>query len=115
LQHLYRALHEIVGELTYARNLYIGLLDNSGQYLQFPYFVDESDPNPPEGRTLGKGLTEYVLRTGKPLLADFSKIRELEQSGDIEPIGPDCIDWLGAPLRSGNAVFGVIALQSYDP
>lgn len=115
LQHLYRALHEIVAELTYARNLYIGLLDNSGDYLQFPYFVDESDPNPPEGRPLGKGLTEYVLRTGKPLLADFGKIRELEQSGDIEPIGPDCIDWLGAPLRSGNAVFGVIALQSYDP
>src|SRR6185437_7492843 len=110
LQHLYRALHEIVGELTYARNLYIGLLDSSGDYLQFPYFGDESDPNPPEGRPLGKGLTEYILRTGKPLLADFSKIRELEQSGDIEPIGPDCIDWLGAPLRSGNSVFGVIAL-----
>jgi PAS domain S-box len=115
LQHLYRALHEIVGELTYARNLYIGLLDSSGDYLHFPYFIDESDPSPPEGRPLGKGLTEYVLRTGKPLLADFGKIRELEQSGDIEPIGPDCVDWLGAPLRSGNAVFGVIALQSYDP
>jgi PAS domain S-box-containing protein len=66
-------------------------------------------------RKLRKGLTEYVLRTGKPLLADFRKIRELEQAAEIEPIGPDCIDWLGAPLRSGDKVFGVIAVQSYDP
>ncbi|HET9742880.1 MAG TPA: PAS domain S-box protein [Terriglobales bacterium] len=114
LEHLYRALHSIVGELMYARNLYIGLVDDSGEFLQFAYFVDQQD-EPPDARRLGRGLTEYVLRTGKPLLADFAKIQELETAGEIEPLGPDCIDWLGAPLRSGSRVFGVIAVQSYDP
>lgn len=111
---LFETLHKIVGELMYAQNLYIALLDDSGEYLHFPYFVDESDP-PPTGRKLGKGLTEFVLRTGKSLLADFERIRFLEDKGEIEPLGPDCIDWLGAPLRQGNKVFGVIAVQSYDP
>jgi len=114
LGQLFQALHKIIGELMYAQNLYIALLDDSGDYLHFPYFVDESDPAP-SGRKLGKGLTEYVLCTGKSLLADFEKIRSLENKGEIEPLGPDCIDWLGAPLRQGNKVFGVIALQSYDP
>jgi PAS domain S-box-containing protein len=114
LEQLYKALHEIVGQLMYARNFYVALLDDTGDYLYFPYFVDESDPAP-VGRQLGKGLTEYVLRTGKPLLADFAKIRALEDQSEIEPIGPDCVDWLAAPLRQGKKAFGVIALQSYDP
>jgi len=111
---LFVVLHQIIGELMYAKNLYIALLDASGEYLNFPYFVDQSDPVP-AGRKRGRGLTEYVLRTGKALLADFRKIRSLEETGEIEPLGPDCIDWLGAPLRQGSKVFGVIALQSYDP
>jgi two-component system, cell cycle sensor histidine kinase and response regulator CckA len=114
LQQLYQALHKIIGELIYAKNLYISLLDESGKELHFPYFVDENDPVP-IGRKLGKGLTEYVLRTGKSLLAELSQIRALERAKEIEPIGPDCVDWLGVPLRHGNKVFGVIALQSYDP
>ena len=114
LEQLYKSLHQIVGELMYARNFYVALLDESGGFLYFPYFVDESDPAP-VGRKLGKGLTEYILRTGKPLLADFAKIRALEKENEIEPIGPDCVDWLAAPLRQGSKAFGVIALQSYDP
>ena len=113
LQQLYPALHQIIGELMYAKNLYIALLDDTGQHLHFPYFVDENDPAP-SGRRLKKGLTEYVLRSGKPLLADFAKIRELEERAEIEPIGPDCVDWLGIPLRHGSKLFGVIAVQSYD-
>ncbi len=113
LEQLYPALHKIVGELMYANNLYIALLDESGEKLHFPYFVDENN-RPPTSRKLGKGLTEYVLRTGRPLLADFAKIRELENQSEIDAIGRTCVDWLGVPLRQGNKVFGVIALQSYN-
>ena len=112
LQQLYKALHEIVGELIYARNLYIALLDDSGEYLHFPYAVDECDEH--IDRKLGKGLTEYVLRTGKPLLADSAKIDELDAKGETKSVGTACVDWLGVPLRQGSRVFGMIALQSYD-
>ena len=114
LDQLYPALHSIIGELMYARNIYIALFDQSSERLHFPYFIDEHDSTP-VGRKLGKGLTEYVLRSGKPLLADLNRIRELEEQNEIEALGPDCIDWLGVPLRHGNQAFGVIALQSYDP
>ena len=113
MQQLYKILHGIIGELMYARNLYVGLLDETGQFLHFPYSIDEIDER--VDRKLGRGLTEYVLRTGSPLLADSAKIAELEAAGEIQALGSDCVDWLGAPLRRGNDVFGVIAVQSYDP
>src|SRR3989442_111556 len=70
LQALLRAIHEIVAELMPAKNFYVSLYDAENDRLEFPYFVDEDDTArdvPP--RKLRKGLTEYVLRTGRPLLA----------------------------------------------
>ena len=68
LQDLFIAIHRIVGELMPARNFYIALRDAATGVITFPYFVDEFDP-PPAPKQPGKGLTEYVLRTGEPLLA----------------------------------------------
>ena len=97
----------------YAQNLYIALLNETGDYLHFPYYVDENRVST-TGRSLGRGITEFVLQTGKPLLAGPEKMRALQESGEIQQSGPRCLDWLGVPLRQGNKVFGVIALQSYD-
>jgi len=38
----------------------------------------------------------------------------LEKEGKIDLIGTPSKIWLGVPLKSGNEVFGVISLQSYD-
>ena len=67
-RELFRAIHDIVGELMPAKNFYIALVDPVADTVSFPYFVDEHDTfNEP--KPLGKGFTEYVLRTGQPLLA----------------------------------------------
>src|SRR6266513_5269417 len=70
LQELLGAIHAIVGELMPAKNFYVSLYNEKDDRLEFPYFVDAYDTArdiPP--RKLRKGLTEYVLRTGQPLLA----------------------------------------------
>lgn len=67
LQELFTRIHSIVGGLMEAANFYIALHAPDQDVLSFPYFVDEAaEPFPP--KPLGKGLTEYVLRTGRPLL-----------------------------------------------
>ena len=58
----------------YARNFYIALYDEPSRTLRFPYFVDEVDTFSPEVPA-GRGLTEYVLRTGEPLLASPARLR----------------------------------------
>lgn len=112
LHELFRSIHAIVGELMPAKNFYIALHDPGGDSLTFPYFVDEQE-NPPGPQPLGRGLTEYVLRTGKPLLASPEAFQELVQAGEVEQVGPNSIDWLGVPLVVKDRVFGVLVVQSY--
>jgi len=113
LQQLYRSIHEIIGELIYAENFYIALLDQREEWLHFAYSADQKESHAP--RQLRKGLTEYVLRTGEPLLVNKKTIEDLKESGELEKdLGAACVDWMGAPLKSGSTIFGVVALQSYD-
>lgn len=114
LERFYQALHAVVGELLYARNFYIALLSDDASELTFPYSVDELDPRRPN-RKLSKGLTEYVLRHGRPLLADRARILELAAAGEVLSHGPRAVCWLGVPLIYDEHAVGVLAVQSYAP
>ena len=112
-RELFHAIHDIVGELMPAKNFYIALVDPVADTVSFPYFVDEHDTfNEP--KPLGKGFTEYVLRTGQPLLATPERAQELERAGEVETIGTPSLDWLGVPLKVGDRTLGVLAVQSYS-
>ncbi|MFI5111124.1 MAG: PAS domain S-box protein [Terriglobales bacterium] len=113
LQQFFAGIHNILGQLMNARNFYIALYDPQSQLLSFPYFVDEEDPTPAP-KPLGRGLTEYVLRSGEPLLATPPVFEELVRRGEVELIGAPSVDWLGVPLKSGTACIGALVVQSYD-
>ena len=112
LDALYRIIHETISELMPAKNFYIALHDRAKKMLHFPYFVDEEEENP-GSEPLGKGLTEYVLRTGEPLLALPKVFNGLEKKGEIVSIGPPSIDWLGVPLETRKRTIGVMVVQTY--
>jgi len=113
LQRFYASIHAILGELTYAHNLYIALYDCSTQLLTFPYFVDETDSRPAP-KKLSRGLTEYVLRSGEALLCTPDVFQTLVERGEVELIGAPSMDWLGVPLKAAGKPFGVLAVQSYS-
>jgi two-component system cell cycle sensor histidine kinase/response regulator CckA len=113
LQQFFAAIHNIVGQLMNARNFYIALYDPQAQLLSFPYFVDEEDPTPTP-KPLGRGLTEYVLRSGEPLLATPAVFDELVRQGEVELIGAPSVDWLGVPLKRGTTSIGALVVQSYN-
>jgi diguanylate cyclase (GGDEF)-like protein/PAS domain S-box-containing protein len=112
LGQVYGAVHRIVGELMDARNFYIAVLDPANNTLSFPYLVDEWDSRP-EPRPLKRGLTEFVLRTGKAVLASQLEFEELVARGEVESVGHPSVDWLGAPLKTGTRTIGAIVVQSY--
>ena len=114
LKALFSRVHSIIGELMPVQNFYVSLYDPEGERLYFPYFVDQYD-HPPSSRKASRGLTEYVIRTGKALLADPDVCLALERSGEIESHGTPGVDWLGAPLTVKNKVIGALVVQSYDP
>jgi len=115
LQQLLRAIHEVVGELMPAKNFYVSLYNEKDDRLEFPYFVDEYDTAPDiPPRKLRKGLTEYVLRTGHPLLATPEVYERLVAAGEVELIGAPSIDWLGVPLKVKDRTIGVVVTQTYS-
>jgi GAF domain-containing protein/CheY-like chemotaxis protein len=122
LQAFYREVHATVAMLMYAENFYIALYDDRRMAINFPYYVDAVDvvaPDPslwePFGVGNAKGLTAYVLRTGKPALVDVAHHDELVRSGEIESVGiVGQGDWLGAPLKDGDAAIGVVVAQTYS-
>jgi two-component system cell cycle sensor histidine kinase/response regulator CckA len=114
LKQFYKSIHDIVAELMTAKNFYIAVLSEDGERIEVPYFVDEEDPEPPPEEAWHGGLTEYVLRSGKPLLADPQKFDELVKAGEVLLRGAPSLDWLGVPLNSGETTFGVLVVQSYS-
>jgi PAS domain S-box-containing protein len=112
LEALYQSIHVAIGALMPADNFYIALYDAVGDEISFPYFVDPYD-EPPLPKKAGRGLTEYVLRTGAPLLAPPQVFENLVRDGHVDLIGENSVDWLGVPLRAGERTIGVMVVQSY--
>ncbi|MCU0244238.1 MAG: PAS domain S-box protein, partial [Acidobacteria bacterium] len=98
-----------------AGNFYIALYDRARELLEFPYFRDEEDP-PPGAFKPGKGLTEYVIRTGRPLLCDEATDRDLRGRGEVGLVGAPSAIWLGVPLIVDGVTIGAMVVQHYsDP
>jgi PAS domain S-box-containing protein len=112
LDELFRSIHGILGELMPVSNLYIALYDPISDLLSFPYYIDQYDEAPAPGKP-EHGLTEYVLRTKKPLWATRNVFSKLIKQGEVDKIGTDSVDWIGVPLIVGERVTGVMVTQSY--
>jgi GAF domain-containing protein len=122
MQEFFGAVHEVVGELMDARNLYIALYDDERQLINYPYWADELDTDWPEpnewvefGERQARGVTGYVLRTGEPQLLSYQRYKQLIGQGEVELVGALTEDssWLGVPLKAEGRTVGVLALQSY--
>jgi len=116
MQVFYKRLHEIVGELMYARNFYVTLYDPATQVITSPYFADEAGDLPPPPSKLedySKSLRAHVLRTGETLHLSGMEIEQGKQSGKYTPQGTMAVDWVGVPLKMSGQVIGMLTIQSY--
>ncbi|HEU4528836.1 MAG TPA: GAF domain-containing protein, partial [Actinomycetota bacterium] len=120
MQAFYAEIHRIVGELMDAGNFYIALYDDERQAMNWPYYVDEVDediPAPnvwePIGTGQSRGITGYLLRTGRPLFLTAGLWEDLIRRGEIDRVGVAGVDWLGVPLRAEGRIVGAMVVQSY--
>jgi GAF domain-containing protein len=64
-------------------------------------------------RVSGRGITDYLIETGKPLLIQDNVLERTRELG-IETHGRLPAAWLGVPMISGDKVLGVLVVQSFD-
>ena len=116
LDELYKSIHVSLRQVLDVTNFYIAYYDDKEKLLSFPFYKDSKDVFPAAARPLGKGLTEYIIRTGKPLILKRKDIEAYAKKGEIDVVGTLPEMWMGAPLITENRVVGVIAVNSYqDP
>lgn len=114
IQDFYREIHRVIGELMYAKNLFIALYDKATGLLSFPYFVDEKDePFPTQPLENFHGMTSYMLRTGNSIKHGRDQINELVANNEVRWEGAPNVDHIGTPLISESDILGAIFVQSY--
>lgn len=117
LPRLYTALHDIIAGFMHARNFYVAFYNDSESMLDFVYFIDEFDEltvSEIPTADLKDGITGYVLTSGNHLFLTKENFDQRVRELGVKKLGTNPVDWIGVPLKRGNRVIGVMAVQSYD-
>ena len=113
-----KSVHGLLSELMYARNFYVALYDQNTHTVDFPYYIDEKDGDTMQGVDVpyADGMTEFVLKTGKPELIDAERFRTLQAQGHMKEASGDLsfTTWLGVPMQIHGQTSGVLVVQSYE-
>ena len=113
-------IYEQASQLMDTRNMYIALYDEETDMVSFGLAMQDGrcvDVESEKGwapRKAGKGATEEVIRTRKPLLLRTKGAAEDWYVKHAEYIGLIPNAWLGVPMIVSEKVLGVIALRNHE-
>ncbi|KAF0108772.1 MAG: putative two-component hybrid sensor and regulator [Anaerolineaceae bacterium] len=111
-------VYRFTGQLMDTANFFVAIYAPETQRIDFPIAVNNDKRIIAPERLLGSGLTDYIIRSHKPLLIPEDIPGQMEALGiTFVPLGDDerpaqC--WMGAPILLGENLLGVIALQSLE-
>ncbi|MBC6989469.1 PAS domain S-box protein [Hymenobacter sp. BT491] len=115
LHSLYGAIHRELSKIIETNNFYIALCDEDRTQLQFVYFVDQNTQGEQTvtSRPFSSGISEYIIRTGRPQFMLKAELQELIANGTTTAFGLMPEVMLCSPLSIGERIIGVIAVQDY--
>src|SRR5262245_28591168 len=108
----------------YAENFFITLYDEERQLVNWPYYRDVMDvdlPDPNKWDAIGtgeaRGVTAWMLRTGRPQLVTYERFTELLEQKEVELRGVVTGEatWVGVPLHAEGKAVGALVVQSIRP
>jgi len=113
LEEVIAAIHHGLSRILPTDNFYIALFDEAQGEIRFAVEIEEGQIKPQRKRAAAAGLTEFLLRTKRPLLIPSHFVEACEQL-DIRFAGRPARCWMGAPMVFRDRALGVIAVQSYE-
>ncbi|GAG07970.1 unnamed protein product, partial [marine sediment metagenome] len=114
LEQFLGMIHNEMGALVDATNFYVALYDEMKDIYTFPFWLDNYEPGPRAPQAMPNSLTDFVRRSGVPLLADTEMFALLQEKGRVQPFGHPAKIWLGVPLKTSQGTKGVLVMQSYS-
>ena len=115
LSGLLEFIHHELSKIIHTPNLYFAFYHKQTETYYFPYSVDKMDGVEEfiSEETMKGSLTDLVRYTGKPILVDHEEYNQMIAQKQIRAIGSPSEQWMGAPLRDSEGVWGVLVVQSY--
>ena len=111
--HIFEAAHHAISHLMNAEAFVIAIRDRQTSEVVMTYVIDKGVRYPEVRRTSGKGLSEYVIRTGETVLIEDMENQQLPferiRFGSQEPVR----SILAVPLVAGGQPIGMVAAESY--
>jgi diguanylate cyclase (GGDEF)-like protein len=107
-----RAIQKELGQIFDTSNFYVAFQE--GDDIRFEFEVEGGQVRGKRSRKVSNGLTEYILRTGQPLLirSDLEKTRERLGVTWVPRNPAKC--FCGAPILLGGKPAGVMAAMSME-
>jgi len=107
-----RTIQIELGQIFYTRDFYIAFQE--GEEIHFELEVENGQILPKRSRPLSNGLSEYIIRTGQPLLirSQLEATRE-KLALTFTPARP-AKSFCAAPILLGGKAAGVMAAMSHD-
>lgn len=113
LHKVIRKIFHEIGRLMDTSNFYLAIYHPKENTISFEIYTIDGEERKVSSRKLSKGLTEFVIRSKRPLRIN-KDVKKVCQKHGIKPIGRDAKSWLGVPMIYKNTVEGVITIQDYE-
>jgi diguanylate cyclase (GGDEF)-like protein len=107
-----RTIQKELGQIFDTTDFYVAFQE--GDEIRFEYEVEQGRTLPKRSRKMDAGLTEYVIRTGQPLLirSDLEETRKRLNTSYIPERPAKC--FCAAPILLGGKPAGVMAVRNTD-
>lgn len=109
LRELCATVHAVISRFFDAPNFFLALLDRASQTISFPCFAGPPEASPQPG-PLGRGLVDFVLRSGRPALVSPELLADLRATGEAVEESL----WVGSllvPLEDRQGTFGAMGVR----
>ncbi len=109
-------VYQFSSRLIDTDNFYLALYYSEQDEIEFKlYLIDGKRVTiKDQRRKAGKGMTEHVIRTRRPLFIEENVDDYIRNLTGVDAIGRSSQCWLGVPMLAGNQIIGMINVQNYD-
>jgi diguanylate cyclase (GGDEF)-like protein len=107
-----RTVQKELGQIFDTSNFYIAFQE--GDAIRFELEVEKGEVLAKRSRNVGNGLTDYIIRTGQPLLIRSDLEQARERLGATEVIGQPAKCFCGAPILLGGRPAGVMVAMNAE-
>jgi PAS domain S-box-containing protein len=115
IHQIAEALYKYANRLMDTTNFFVALYDEQKEEISFPLVINDNTHVESPTRSLGQGLTDYVIRSKRTLFIPEDVAGQMKALGiKFISIGNSTPSqcWLGVPLLIGTRIIGVISVQS---